>query len=840
MSTPARQFESHAGKLAPLDPERTDHQQLEQERLEEQINAPRLSKFLNATLDAIASLDQNEKLKIHNAMVTAVAYYDGRWDGQVKNGVWVDNSPIEGQILAKDNDYKKQIDKLLMEMCRGRIEYDVEPIDKHSTAHREAAEFAEWRVRTNQDRIETEPFLQDENQSLLLKTTTYRYTFFDKNAESRESAVEMDVMRQMVAGAAVEVCRTCGIKRDDKAADVPEARPDEPRRLEFAATKVAARNCPNCGDTETTTITAPASEGMDIQQKRVPLGRVVTIRPDATMVELDLNARDIPSSSFIRWRLVLRRCDWEAMFPNTRIPSSDESQESRHRSEAQAQPSNSDWDATSEQGGAQFEKIEGELVWLDPKVYQRYENREAEQLGGGQVLPAGTKLSANFPAGVCVARIGNKILDLFPSNKNTCWTMCVYGKREHALHGSGTTALLGQQDTINDLNSFILSNAYYMAARREFVRSGAIEGGNLPSLDKVGIVTNAPEDRDILGWAYASSQPAALSSDVYNFRGEMKGSLQDAAGTSSLSMQGAADMKVLGTATGVEASRDQAVGRMIPNRKLQAHSGSEWAMQVLELEHEHYTAETFLELAGKANERGEVEFTERGVKTFFDSDVRTLFAVKASEGSWVPTTPAQDRANANEFGMLSAQLSKAQNGTEILSKIAPKYGIDYDINEWGAAQRSAQMRLEEYARVAGIIAEGGYEPSPEMVEVVLQQTALWAQVDPQMDNHAAFRNFYADWWQSDEGRNADPLLRMVVKAVHLLHREGVVEQQQGVMEDAIKAELPAKVAASVEADITHDKQMEHSEEAADMQDERQLAKSLIMPPGAPPEADLPN
>lgn len=837
---PEARFQSAGGALAPVDPTSSDVELLAQERQDEIINAPRLTKFLNATLDAIAELDQNEKLKIHNNMVRCVAYYDGRWDGQVKNGVWVDNPKIDGEILASDNEFKKQIDKLLMEMCRGRIEYDVEPIDKHSAALREAAEFAEWRVKTNQERIETEPFLQDENQSLLLKTTTYRYTFFDKKAESRESAVEMDVMRQMVAGVAVNVCRTCGIKRDDKA-DIPDVQPsDEPRRLEFAATEAVAKNCPNCGDTETVSVAAPDSEGMDIQQKRVPLGRVVTIRPDATMVELDLNARDIPSSSFIRWRLVLRRCDWEAMFPNTRIPSSDESQESRNRSEAQAQPSNTDWDSTSEQGGAQFEKIEGELVWLDPKVYQRYENREAETLGGGQVLQAGTKLAANFPAGVCVARIGSKILDLYPSNKNLCWTMCVYGKREHALHGSGTTALIGQQDTINDLNSFILSNAYYMAAAREFVRSGAIEGGNLPPYNKVGIVTNAPEDRDILPWAYGRSQPAALSGDVYAFRGEMKGSLQDAAGTSSLSMQGAADMKVLGTATGVEASRDQAVGRMIPNRKLQAHAGSEWAMQVLELEREHYTAETFLELAGKANERGEVEFTERGVRTFFNSDVRTTFGVKASEGSWVPTTPAQDRANANEFGMLSAQLSKATNGSEILSKIAPKYGIDYDINEWGAAQRSASIRLEEYARVADIISKGGYEPTDEMVGVVLAQAAQWAQVDPQMDNHAAFRNFYADWWQSDEGRNADPLLRMVIKEVHRRHREGTVEQEQGVTEDTIKAQLPAKVASSIEADITHDKQLEHAEEAADMQDERQLAKSLIMPQPETPEAELTN
>jgi len=758
MSTPA--FETAHGALAPLDPAEP-RDQLAHEREAERKNFPRLSAYLNKTLDAIADLDANENLKIHNAMITCVAYYDSRWDGQVKNGEWVDNPVIEGEIVPRDNEYKKQIDKLQMEMCRGRIGYDTEAVNKFSAEMREAAQFAEHRIKVNQERIETEPFVQGENMSLLLKSTTFRYTFFDHNADSPEKSTEFKVIKHLTEGSTLAVCRTCGMT-------------------------ATGGNCPHCGDTETKMVGVSESEGIKQEQSQKPAGRVVTVRPDATMVQLDLNGRDIESSAFIRWRLVLRRCDWEAFFPDTRIPSGDESNEGKQRSEAQNFASNSNSGSSSEVGGDQFEKIEGELVWLDSKVYQRYANKENETLGNDRSLPAGTKLAEQFPSGVCVARIGNKILDLFPSNKNKCWTMCVYGLREHALHGSGTRALLGPQDTITELNAGIVANVVYNSAGRDVYRSGAIQGGQLPGINQVAYIDAPPEVTDIARWAGGKIAPSQLSQEVFGFREAMRGSLQDGAGTSSLSTQGAADMKALGTATGVEASRDQAVGRMIPNRKLQAFMGTEWTKQVLELERLHYTPEMFLESAGKGDEKGNIEYTERGVKAFFNSEVRNDFMVSPTEGSWMPTTPAQKRANAAGFAQAAAQVKDPS----LISVLAPSFEVDYSIDEWGAAQTNASMRLEEYARVCGIITKGGYPASPEMVEVALTNTAEWAQVDPLMDNHEAFRDFYSDWWLSDEGRNADSLLRMVVRTIHSQHlNKGIVgqAQEQGAAEIAAKA-----------------------------------------------------
>lgn len=812
MSTNVTPFPSQAGALAPINPQEPKDQ-LAEDRREERVNAPRLHAYLLKTLDAIASLDQNENLKIHNEMVTNVAYYDGRWNGRLENGTWVDNQSITGAIVPQDNDFKKQCDKLLMEMSRSKIGYVVDATLKHQNAKREAAEFAQLRVNVNQDRIETESFIQAENQSLLLKLIAYRYTFFDKNADSQEQSMELQVLRQMTSGTQVLVCRTCGAAANESGPETKEtgnnAAAFDPEPADIDAP------CPNCGDTKRKMISAPPSEALDIQQKKVPAGRVVTVRPDATMVQLDLNARDIPGSSFIRWRLVLRRCDWEAMYPNQKIPSSDESTESRNRSIAQNYPSNSVAFGTAGTadsdvgGGDQFEKIEGELVWLDARVYQRYQNKESETLGKDKVLAPGTLLTDLFPDGVCITRIGNKILDLVPSNKNKCWTMCVYGLREHALHGSGVSALRGPQDIINEANALILANQVYGATGRELIRSGAFEGDQLPSIDQVLYINAEPEVNDLAKWAAGRIQPNMLSAEVYAFREAMRGSMVDAAGTSSLSMQGAADLKVLGTATGVEASRDQAVGRMIPNRKLQAFMGTEWARQVLEIERENYTPEVFLESAEKGNQKGEFEYTERGIMTFFQSNVCNDFSVKPVEGSWMPVSPAQEQAKASEFGMMAGQMKDAPNSTEILALMAPKFGIPFSVNEFGAAQRTASLRLEEYARVAA--SQANSPQTPETVQTILDNCAEWARVDPIMDDHPAFLDYYEDWWMSDAGRNADFMLRMVISAIHKLHKDGLVAQGQ----DKTTMDTAAKAPALAAADEAAAKQQQEAHDQAE-------------------------
>lgn len=791
-------FNHSNGNAVPLDPEHLPEEHL-RERKERQRNYPPLLKYLNKTCDAVANLDKPERVRIREAQVKAVAFYDGRQDGEVKDGVWIDNAYINGEIRPEDNQYKIQVDKLNMEMCRAPFEFEVEATDPSDTDAEEAAKFFKHRLDINRERTETEMFRQAENLSLLTKSVTFRHVFFDAN-EPGDAPERMPKMvpkdGQMMR---VTVCRTCGMPQGVGTRNEQLDTPDVVEKAEVRAP------CEVCGDSAVKEISVQTSGGMDISYEEVPGGRVVTVRPDAIAVQLDMQARDIKSSRFLRWVLTLRRCEWEAMFPGKRIPKARERQsdEGRWAEDLQGHASNDSWDSITYDssgeyditGGEQFEKIEGELIWLDRVVYADYVNPKSERTPSGEVAEGWTP-GEEYPDGCCIARIGTTILDLYPSDKNECWTMCVYGLREHALHGAGTFSMLGPCNTLNDLNAFIQANNYYNAAPREFIKSGAIAGNQLPSIGTVGVVTmQFEENQRIVGGAYDKAPATSLAPDVYAFKEAQRGSLQEHAGTSSLSMQGAADMKQLGTATGVEAARDQAVGRMIPNLKLQMGMVVEWMYQVGTLERANCSPEMFLRGAGKGKEKGEVNYTERGVRAFFERDPRRDFRIKPVDGSWVPTTPAQSKANATEFGVLASQIQQP----EVLALLAPKYGVDYTVNEWGATERAASLRLREWARIASVIERGGFPASPELAEVVLQQAPGWAQINPTMDNHPAFMNYLRDWWTSDEGTAAAPLLRMVVEKAHLIHGAGGVVQGQLETMAGMAAQAPMQAAQEEQA-----------------------------------------
>jgi hypothetical protein len=826
-------FQSQQGQHVPIDSEHPPEEAI-RERKERQRNYPPLLKYLNKTCDAVAGLDKQERVRIREIQVKAVAFYDGRQDGEVRDGVWHDNEYINGEIRPEDNQYKIQVDKLNMEMCRAPFDFEVEPVDPSDSDAEEAAKFLKHRLDLNRERTETSTFQQQENFSLLTKSITFRHVFFD--ADDPGDAPERMPKLAPKTGQTmrVTVCRTCGMPQGVGARD---EQLDTPDVVEKAAVRAP---CEQCGDTAVKEIGVEPTGGLDISYEEVPGGRVVTVRPDAIAVQLDMQARDIKSSRFLRWVLTLRRCEWEAMFPGKKIPSARErkSEEGRWAEDLAGHASNDSWDSLTYDspgesditGGEQFEKIEGELVWLDAVVYSDYVNKKTERTPAGEI-PEGWMPAQDYPQGMCVARIGNTVLDLYPSDKNECWTMCVYGLREHALHGAGTFSMIGPCNTINDLNAYIQANNYYNAAPREFIRSGALSGGQLPSIGTVGVITEAFDvERRIVGHAYDKAPATSLAPDVYAFREGQRGSLQEHAGTSSLSMQGAADMKQLGTATGVEAARDQAVGRMIPNLKLKADMGVEWAYQVMTLERQNCSPEMFLRGAGAGKEKGEVNFTERGVRAFFNLDVRRDFRIRPVEGSWVPTTPMQDKANATEFGVLAAQL---QQTPEVLSTLAPKYGVDYKVNEWGATERAAALRLREWARIADVITRGGFPPSEEMADVVLTQAPAWAQINPTMDNHEAFMNYLRDWNVSDEGLAASPMLRAVVERAHLIHGAGGVVQGQLQTMAGMAAQAPQMAAQEEQAAAQSEEQaqMKAAElgleaEEKEAEREQQLALAL--------------
>lgn len=793
MSTELIKSNSLQGQLVPVDKDNPPSDRINEDK-ERKRNFPPLLKYLKDTCKEIQNLDKTERENLRRSQQRCVAYYDGRQNIKYEDGEWKDRDVGTNYILPEDNQYKIQVDKQNMEMCRSITELDVEPRDKSRSAYKEAAAFIKAEIDAARQRIITASFQQREHLSLLLKTITIRYSFFD--AEAEDSPLEKKPkFEQLLIGSksSLRVCAECGAKTP--LSSQPEIETEHTQKV----------RCPDCGSEETKELSSePLPLEMPVGYEMVKGGQVKSIHVDPTTVDLDFAGRGIPDSPFLHVRQTFKRGFLEKLYPNIKIPSTEKSEERRWAEASETAVSNDNgygaWysDGSDVQmGGRQFEEITVDLYFLDSWVYDEYTNREDEKLPSGKILPADWKLGKAYPDGACIVLAAETVLDLYPVNKNKRWSMCVYGAREHALHGSGTNSLLGPADTINNANAFVLANAYFNANPKEFINPDYIS--QLPTLEKAGIVQNLPpEAKGIIGFAYDRAPGIPLTAEVYGIREGAMNSLQDHAGTSSLSAQGAADMKSLGTATGVEASRDQAVARMIPNLMLKDEMEEEWAYQIIELEQENYTKERFLRSLQHDREEGDLNYTAEGIEAFLQSNIRADFIIKARPGSSMPKTPAQKRANFAAHAEVVSRIIKMlppkegqDIANEMLSLSAESFDQPMNIGGWSASEREAARRLKLLAESVKMREQSGFsDASQEMAVLILLETPQ-AMISVEMDEHDAYIEFYKDWFVADEGVHASPLLRKVVEVRTIEHRtRGIVGQAQEQAKDMIESQEP--------------------------------------------------
>lgn len=825
MSTVISTNNHPVGALVPVDRDAPPGQ-VRKEKLDKVRAFPKLTEWINQTCKSIEQDDKQERIGILKSQVRAVSFFDGHQFGNVDdNGNWVVSPSAQdpGFIQPKDNQFAVHCSKNNMEMCRSFVELDVQANDKSDSAKEEAAKFMKKRIEQNRSRINTAQFIQSENLSLLLKTITHRYTFFDERAGQQRKVTEYG--DESKEGSQIEVCAICG---------KPKENLDEPE------TEGRPAVCGYCQSTRWKKVIAPNTVKQVVTgYAQKSTGRVETIHVDPLSVHLQLSARSIQSSKYLWWRQQVDRCELECKFPDRKIPSGKDDD----RTNLETQPSNAwgDSDAGEVRGGEQFEKIPYDLIWIDRIVYENYVSQRDETLPDGRILPKGTKLTELCPDGMCVAKVRDTILDYYNANKNLSWTMCVYGYREHALHGSGTNAATFNQDTHNDFNAYIQANALANAARREFIRADSFEGNNLPTVTEVAVVSNLPEQANIVGHAYGQSPGSSLTADAYGYRENNLGSMQEQMGTSSLSLTGtSAQTEALGTATGIAAMRDLAVGRMGPNLMLKASMEEEHAYQMLELEQKNIPEEEWMKMAklGVASQ-GDIGYSQKGIQAFIESNIREDFTIKAVNGSWMPVTESQEKANFEGFITSVGQMIGVPNAPpivqEIIAQAAKTYNQPLQVTGWDANAREAARRLELLAIVVEKMERNlpdTRSAPPEILEqlaVEVLKLAPGAAMSAELDDHAAFQDFLKDWSVSDEGVNASPLMKKVVEIRHKEHRTGVVYQLGEEKKDAVLSEAPAR--AILEQEQMHQQEQAEAkmaEQAAMQEQQNQEGAQLEM------------
>lgn len=811
MSTQIATPETQPVPILPLDPG-TAPDDAKKQREEKRKSYGPLLEFLKNTCKRVETEDTSERLNILGQQNRCQAFYDDRQYGKVnpKTGQWEADGYDPKEFKPLDNKYKEQVDKLHMEMARASVELIVEPVDQTDSAMKEAADFLRSRIEANRRRLFTQrpEFVLAEKMSLLLKTITYRYHYFDSKAEDgpRESKPKFE-KTSLGEEKSLTVCGVCGLPRRNM-------------------TEIEPQPCSQCGSTSVKTLnTSPVEMELPAGQEEIPSGLPRCVHADPTMVQVSLNARmmSVAASPYLIWTQMVEQGKLERMFKDKVIPSGDDDsdQQEQTRRENETSVSNSPFEtgSTTAKGGEQFKPRKFKLIWLDRWVYEDYSDEHEQKLPDGRVLPPRTPLVKFFPKGMCLAKVGDTLLAAWDEDKNKKWSVCVYGIREGAWHGSGTNALIPIQTTINDLLSYRLANVYYNTFTREFIRKDAISGETLPSIDKVCVVTNLDENQRIVGNVYDRAPGTPLPAEVPNLAQEQAGSLQEQAGTSSLSLAGtSAQTQALGTATGIAAMRDLSVGRMGPNLILVAAMEIETAFILAEMEQGNYSRQQLMAFAGlRPGAVGNLGYTARGVDAFINSNVRADFLITPIPGSWMPETAQEKKADALAF----ADVASKTEDPEIRGLAAKAFNQPLSVGSANATHREAQRRMEEFSKVVTLLASRGYtEPTDEMAQAVLDSAAN-AMLNETMDDHSSHIEYLRDWWVSDESRNAPALLKKVVEVRTLEHKDALTGEMTDANVRTIETQIPNKLAQVESAKMDQEAAIEGQEAQGEVEMEQQ-------------------
>lgn len=806
--------------MAPVDPDQPKGERALEER-ERTADCPELLAYLKRTCESIEKQRAAEWQAILNQQATCVAFFDDRQYGTAKDGVFIDAKREPGDVRPIDNWYKIHIEKLMTEFARAFPDIQVKAADRNDTMKVEAAKFAQARVNYNRKQQLKAGDRQREAQSLLLKTMTWRYVYHNESAE--DGPVEKrprKAKRQYGSTRSVVTCKLCsGPMKAVTGAPKFDAKPGEPLPVEGSDYR-----CINCGSNRQKVIEIGSREAEVVDgYDEVRGGCIETRHVDPTMVRVSLKTRrSVRDSSFLWYHQTIERHILENAYADVKIKGGRqiESNADQYKRDAEGAPSNAiggNWAQADtggeheDEGGNQFEECPYDLFWIDLSVYKNKKFPKPQRLRGGRVIPANTPLGEFFTNGMCIVKNADQIIDSYPENKNKKWLFCVYGIREHALHGSGTNNLIGPQITRNDLKAYLIANTYYNAAQREFIRDGCFTGNRLPALNEAAIVKEVPDDKSMEGWAYARSIGTPLPEQTLQLYQAEAGSMQEGAGTSSLSSEGTSVDKALGTATGVAAMRDQAVGRMGPNLMLWTEMEVDWCYLILEHELRYFSDERFMSMANQAitaeQTDGSVTYGLDGIKAFMECNPRTDFEIDAVPGSWMPRRDVDRQASFGAFmTMVSDLFNKMPNHPltqELMALGAQIYGVtEIDFAGWTSTEQVAQGRIRALAKTAETYEKRKVRmPLEELVMEIITRTPD-AMIDNEMDNHALFMQFYENWWASDEGRSCPMLLKAVIKTCHVLHRAGVVEKAQNLAKDQLAAEEPKAQAAAAMAAAT--------------------------------------
>lgn len=736
-----------------------------------------LKSALTLQLQKIKNQDMLGTRYRHRQWLENFQFYRGNqygfWDDEAGTYQAVESTPKRRFYTV--NFFSGYVDTTQKEWARAKAQLNVHPASDKAEAMG-AARCASNILAYYQRKLRGPDARQREGLNAALVGTYFRYTYFDPMAGSQTTSVPITEPQDIQLSGPGYQCNDCGSNGAEE---------------DLLPHPTMGSQCPDCGSTSATPVppVSITTQSVTGYQER-PLGDIVTEDPDAFEIRVHSMARcgDIATSPWLcRHRRVYKPL-LEQSYPGLNFEALGHSDDINNygirfqrKLERQANGMAPDfWD--DQYAGHGSEDNDTAILyqtWLDKVCYADWVLEQPVQTVVGQTIPAGIPLGQVFPNGMYFAMAAGCLLDVRDENKNDHWVAGVYRIFPGSFWGRGVEDAIPQQKLMNDAYNLYIDYLKYCSAPTILYNSLIVDGGQLSGLPgEIIPVENAGPDVN-LGNLYVQIPAAQMPQQVPAFIETCKKDLQQILGAFT-SASGLPDVDVT-TATGMKLLREASVALVAMALSINALVEQRWAEQVLALAQKYFVYPRSIPVK---SDHGQLE-----IQWFSAADIDQDLVVSYAENSIMPRSEIErrnDLVEAMSIGNLALGLWNPQIPPELRRVLADVFNVPYQSDTSAQIDRQFKMRLDQITQLVESVQQMAQQIGPQflappmdpmtgqpqinpvtgdpMPSMAIQQILQEVPIIPKMDDHQTHMRLIQEWFLSDEGLFADPILGQVMVA----------------------------------------------------------------------------
>lgn len=542
--------------------------------------------------------------------------------------------------------------------------------------------------------------------------------------------------------------------------------------------------CPDCG---TQMMNMGGSvQNIDIPQFQLPKqqdgGNVQLSIPDPTQIKLQINARSLNESVYLRvdyWMLE----DEANMLYGKRNWAHGGGSRSKDPKRAlirenEISPGNVTGMGAfgshemSQMGVSGDKKIVLiSAYWLRPCLYWDLtlsENLNVENRAKGKLsIPAGTNMRDYCKTGMYLVKNGDEVIDLDDRGIDDHWVMARYETMPTKIWGnSPADNLIQGQREYNELRSVRLENAFHNATPATIVNPKKFKPGTLASKARQVIPFENFQKGDVISDHFFQPSARTLGPELPAMQQEIKGDMQliCSAPVGESGISGAST----NTATGMQIVKDWTNSRLAIHVGPYTSARVKRAKQNLTLIQKHWVGARYVKILN--------ETTIDDGRWFTASDIQGDYDVTTKPGSTQIRSALEMKDNILQmlvaggvpFGVFNPSFPKQAAQT-----LTRELGLPMDLDGYTRHARKQRKEIEKLKEAASVEAQYGLMPGQlALAEVPVEET----------DDDAAHIEMIEYYLNTDLGmREAQEVKAAILEHMHAHEMAMVVKQQKKMM-----------------------------------------------------------